>query len=891
MRGNHCSDKIFARIVLVAVLVSPLLSMPAVAEQSIKRMVITDCAQAKEAILKVPDKDRLELVKFLGLILKRKTARPDQVGLDFGGASKKISPFESPLDESSPGDISSFLDPTHEKDAKNCALTLLRMLGAASQDTIPILVDRYAERTLPEVQRFEVAQTVIHIAKSVREEGVELSRSVVHSLVPNLIKSDSILSRNVFVEIGAKSLSLLVDELQSPDTELRSAISNLILEMKLEATDLDPQLTRMVEAADPMVRLEGLKIIQGSDVALQAQFVGRIITALRDMHPDVRYQAAKTLGQFASLGSKSMEVLRPHIGEILSFATLSPGVYLDGIWSCIRALAKEGEISEKIFLSLLADQDEGVVVRALGMPLDRIGNSQELLDRLIQLTKAKSVKVQALAISALGKKGNPTKLTKIFTEALKGSDRSIIQAVSAALLDLKISKLPSDLLGQLLRGLPDISIEDLTQSQDPVVQLLTKVGGQSSSSIVRELPQLLLPQRILAIRLLATTSPGDQKVQDLLLSTIGTKPDKAMLRALEPALAKPTKATIKALYKLLKDKNPAIRGFAARVVALAGEKDPTILPILVAESQSPDCIEKSESLRAVKAFQGSVTTSMVRDVVECAKRGLISNPFLDSSIQNMLPMDQDSVNYLLEVLQDSSVDSQVRLSILKMADKFHLSQPEFAAAMVRIFESRDNPFRLATIEILSGLDSRKQISQQKLMDVLRSNGAELMLLHEMAVLSANTDGSDFNSVDFLVDELRSKNSDWAIRSLGRIPANMVALAVDRSLDKVSTPVKVKLLGVAANVGGPISALAPKIGALLESPLPEIMHAATQALLSIDPNFESLRAGVRRMVYELGTDGFVAVKKPYSEGLLKLLNTLEAESGTRFERVTYKRLLG
>ena len=78
--------------------------------------------------------------------------------------------------------------------------------------------------------------------------------TTVNGLLSGLNKEDGYLSKNILIELHAKTLSILVNDLRNPDQEKRQQIIELLFKIDSNGDKIGPLLEPLLNSSDDILR-------------------------------------------------------------------------------------------------------------------------------------------------------------------------------------------------------------------------------------------------------------------------------------------------------------------------------------------------------------------------------------------------------------------------------------------------------------------------------------------------------------------------------------------------------------------------------------------------------------------------------------------------------------
>ena len=368
------------------------------------------------------------------------------------------------------------------------------------------------------------------------------------------------------------------------------------------------QVFEQLSAAEPQQRYDALRSMP--DIDLDAgdmeKFVTTLISLLDDEAPDIRAEAAKSLGRFGGSASPAI----PKLIEMLDDST--PTIQVRGVWSyCSAALGQIGTDSIESLMKAIPEASDQAYTGIMGAIAEMGESAKPTVPRLVELLKDapdqrkwstmyglcgigktsepalphlienldhSDFNVQCMAcrtIAAIGDKGKPS--AKKLTELMKtGNPSSSTQAAIA--------------LGAIgpVEGIDSVKLlTDMLSSQNAVVRerVMTAIGnlglaGKDAAPLVERAmnDEEFFPQPEAAKTLWLINGDADKSVATLAKLAQSKTHD---LRALE-ILIEMGPAALKAaptLSELLKSEDPEVRIGAIDALSAIG---PTAKPHLAA---------------------------------------------------------------------------------------------------------------------------------------------------------------------------------------------------------------------------------------------------------------------------------------------------------------------
>lgn len=553
--------------ILAALLLLLVPANSAEADRSFRQLVLDDCAKAKEQLPLQERADQAGIVDYL----------VDVIHLKF---PNKIPPFSPPQfvnkwQDAGPSKIEApYIDPARvdplrvtesaaERNARNCAVELLGMMGEVASTALPDLVEYASQGELDDQSRNRAQEALYAVATASRNNVAE---ETLRRLVKALAGAESALSRSVLMIVAPAHWQVTIDL--------------AVTESLVGVSDASSLLSELFEAMPELVVPEIAKILRGDD-ALGISRALEILSILK-LAPAPLISVVEDKF-FASLknepGALNFEPqIQRSAAEILMLSgDICAGVSASSFERAVAFIDWEGIIGnaalqrmrcamlERLVASPRVDalrRSENPLVRERAVHLASILPGRSALSVLTVLTEDPILSVRVSAINELSKVGVEQRnqavavllkiLTPISKSPISDDDRVIVKSILSVIdkLDVRLG----------------------WQSWGPVLKrLVLSYGAESKFTVAPSSGQLELSK---VLNLLGRQ--GLEIPKALLRSS---KPEERLTAANLIALASGANPqALSLLVPLLGDENSEVRGYVFAI--LASERVDLLPPII-----------------------------------------------------------------------------------------------------------------------------------------------------------------------------------------------------------------------------------------------------------------------------------------------------------------------
>lgn len=870
-----------------------VLQEPAYAEMTLKKLIIRDCPKAKIELTKLANTERPDLIRFLALVLKRRPLTPDRTPYNPSAPVMTNNPFESPLDESASGELFQFLDPSHESDAKICALESLVTLIPEAFQAIPAMLEISSDISVPSFVRSQTASSIIRItSESLKVPGFIPSADVIKDAIEGLSTSHRKLSENFLIELGTVALPQLFDEFKRPDVGRRNRVQQLLHQIDRSGQTIGPTIVLLLTSADVDIRIRAINTL-GKLSGFAQSAIPKLIEALHDISLDVQNSALTSLTSLAPTYTQSEAKTKQIFSEAIEMIKNRAEGTRDEPQRFITMLYGSYPGAEREVGALLASKDEELQLRMLTILDDKAASlSDEVVQSILALLPKASERITIRALSVLSKAKNAPKASEAIVKLIQVINKGSVSLgrEKITLESLRtLARLPSTdegakkLLPLAMTLIPQNADIDDTFLSTSSTALFIKKYGQAATPYLLKILDQNGEQTIGALTLLSSIAPTNKQVAAAALNLLKSYNTRVRTSA-EAALFKAGKGVIDPLEKLLKNKSPSVKFSAAKVLSMLGSKDPLILPALLEGLPTKGCTDIGDIAVQVAQLQHGVSNQLFAKVLGCVQSGGITVDNFGAMTAKLAPLNDESKLSLLDLLRNTSTDKFLRLKVIELAHPLQLPPTEVAAILTDLSSNGDSALALVSLDGLKALGSQALLAAPKLMSIANDTNLEPVVRNEAALVASYIAPDSDGYVDFFVSELKSDQYDWGLKTIARLEPIQMKKTLDKAYDLISGENRRHVIRLISKLPRESAAtFVPRLLQMLSSSkVPETRYEILTTLLKINPMIPELVQPLKEVLIDTSREDLIAEK--FSPDIQPLLDSLLPQATSRLEQL-------
>jgi HEAT repeat protein len=751
---------------------------------SFKRSVLENCDEARVQLHALSSEEKAQALSYLGLVLQLRVDQlhtPSIGSVRVTGGPLAIDPQLQPMigDE-----LLRSLDPDREKESRRCALKLLTELKPLSVNVVPALIQTAA---LQEVVAVDPEMS-LRLQEAIREIVLSTKGLEGYAPEPKLLQELGELLRNqenevsaksagrVFIEFREESIPYLFDLLRTPDTGLRNALIEILLEIDSEGDLVGEGFLSLLSQEDDGLRKRAVSALSKLPRYF-SQSLPAVVGRLSDVSHEVQTAAEDTLVDFKTRTSllRDVQIDDSTFRKLIRHLPQLPPTKREGILSLIQVLTK----GHPDFVSSAFNEAGDTNIAPSWFPLLATigGTDRRVIELFLQSASAESVETRLAALENLGK------LQADFSQTIKGIEsilrrnerekdplvrEAMVYRCAATIVQLQPGKVALPLARYFLSALSWTSFPK--EGPTPIEAL-----GAIGPGILPKLEPLLRSKELLVRRRAAqVTSLITPLSSEILqgLSRLLNDPDEETSRRAADALEKAGILSLPVLRTAFTRFSGRARYTAARLMypLLTPSKERAkLLPIIRENLNQESCRKYHRVAEAIILENRPLLAELLPKTFEC-----LGSPFRDE-VRNALdffsqvsPLTPDEASHLITFIKSGSLEPSVRFEVLSRYRTIGLPVDVVKETVTQLIQNGEDATRIRAIEILGEMGPLAADAIPVLQKIREDQEKGELLRHEAVIALVRINPEAFDYGRFFSQELSSEDYKWAIKSLLKI---------------------------------------------------------------------------------------------------------------------------
>ncbi len=837
----------------------------AVADRSFRQLVLDDCAKAKEQLPLQEPADQVGLVDYL----------VDVIHLKF---PNKVPPFSPPQfvnkwQDAGPSKIEApYIDPSRvdplrvtesaaERNARNCAVELLGMMGGVAASSLPDLVEYGSQDELDDQSRnraqdalYAVAagaqgnvseETLERLLKASTGEGAALSRTVLMIVAPA--------NWQMIIRLALSKSEVAVTDASQLIAEIFETIPELVITElgKILRGDESPSVSRVLEVLSRL-GLAPAPLIPVIEERLFAPFNHE--AGALNIEPEAQRSAAKILVLSGDLCAGTSESSFERAARFID----QDGVIGDAALQRIRCALLKGLVAAPRVESFR--KSENPLVRERFARLAPLLSAKAALSTLAVLTEDPVLSVRVSAIRELSRVG----------QAQRNQATSILLKILTPISKRQLNSEDREVVKLSLSTLEKLGINLGWQGWGPVLKRLVLSYGSESSSTVKpsdtqrelsrvlallsrqslEIPKALMlsskaDERLIAARLIVLATDSNPQALSLLVPLLGDASPELRAYAFAKLAAEPPARLAPIIKQAIGSKQGRVRGVGLIMTSGQLKSDQTKMAVSWIEQAA--CLELLISFSQPAFIQEQLYQAAIQRVPQCLSE--LRPEWSDEVVSAWLSpkIDERRRELIVRSLIDLEPEQPLRLSVIRNSPQLGLSPQELTLLSKSSLDELEPEQALSLMPALKQYGARASDLIPQVSGLSGRFPTELQARCAVVEVLSRID-EEFDWVDYFKDEV--SETDDGVGCVRSVEPSRASQALIKLLPEVPLRKQVRVLRrLAVTEGLAISdVLTEFLASSLSSSNEELRCQSTKVALRSGYLTPLAKAAVRRSLY-------------------------------------------